>query len=480
MMKSRLVKAQLIVFSVLAVVSLVYGLLRYVNVQRLTGIGTYTVTVEFTEASGLYTNALVTYRGSDIGRVTRIDMRDNKAEVQLQIRSDNDKIPATTAAAIKSMSAVGEQYVDLIPDDDKGPYLHNGSRISLRKTSVPTPTGKVLDNLQTLLANIHTDNLNKAVDEAAAALDGTGPALSGLIESSSSLIHLAQADLGPTLTLINDAEPLLTTTDAAGPDIRSFSHDLASFTHQLVLSDSRIRNLLDQGPSTADMVAGTFTELTPTLPLLLADLQTVGQVLRVNVPELRQILTIYPALSAVVNNSAVGYQDSSDPQLPLPLDIKLGDTLNPPPCTEGYQGTVRRDPSDTGPVPATPGQHCDVRADNPKVVRGARNVPCATDPSTRTADVANCPRGLPSTWPEMLARPGAPSTGPQPSPEPAPPPPPTGAPAAITVPAPGLTAVPYSESSGTFRGPDGITYLIGPAPAATGKEVNGWQSLLIK
>ncbi|MFE5284859.1 MCE family protein [Nocardia sp. NPDC056611] len=475
-MKSRLIKGQLIVFSVLAIVSLVYGLIQYVDIQRLTGFGTYTVTVEFSDSSGLYTNALVTYRGSEVGRVSGIGLRDNAAEAQLQIKSDN-RIPATAIAAIKSMSAVGEQYVDLIPADSNGPYLHDGSRIPRAKTSVPAPTGQVLDNLQTLLTNIHTDSLNKAVDETATALDGTGPALSGLIESSAALIHLAQADLGPTMTLINDAEPLLTTGNAAASDIRSFTRDLASFTHQLVHSDAQIRNLLVQGPSAADTLAGTFTELTPTLPLLLANLQTVGQVLRVNIPQLRQILVVYPALSAVVNNSAVGYQDNPDPQLPLPLDIKLGDTLNPPPCTEGYQGTERRDPSDTGPVPAVPGQHCDIRPDNPKVVRGARNLPCATDPTVRTAEVAHCPRGLPSTWPEMLARPGASEPAVDPSPLPSP------TPSATTVPAlptPSADAVPYAESSGTFRGPDGFTYLLGPASTITGKEIKGWQSLLIK
>ncbi|MGY0498222.1 MCE family protein [Nocardia sp. FBN12] len=474
MMRTRLVRGQLIVFAVLAVASLVYGLVHYVSIQRLTGIGTYTVTAEFTEAGGIYEDALVTYRGLDIGRVTGIELNGTTVEVRLQLESDY-RVPASTTATIKSMSAVGEQYLDLQPDTNSQPYLADGSRIAKNRTAVPVPTGQVLGNLQTLLTDIRTESLNNTIDEVAAALDGTGPALSGLIESSADLIRLAQADLGPTVQLINDAESLLTTGNVVGSDIRSFTHDLASFSQQLVLNDTQIRGILDEGPPAADTVGGTFADLSEPLPLLLTDLQTVGQVLRVNLPQLRQIMVVYPALSAVVNNSAVGYSDNSDPQLPLPLDIKLGNTLNPPPCTEGYQGTQRRDPSDTAPLEVTPNQHCDVLPENPKVARGARNLPCATDPTVRTADVANCPRGLPSTWSDMPQRPGVV--------EPAPPAQPQAAPTAAADPvlsADNPAAVPYAELSGIFRGPDGITYVLGNAPSVSGKEVMRWQSLLIK
>lgn len=93
-----------------------------------------------------------------------------------------------------------------------------------------------------------------------------------------------------------------------------------------------MRTLLTQTPSAADQVSATLTELTPTLPTLLADLQSVGQVLRVNVPNLRHILTVYPAFTSGTLNSVDGYALGQSPQ--APLDIKLGNTLNPPPCTE--------------------------------------------------------------------------------------------------------------------------------------------------
>ncbi|MFI6365259.1 MCE family protein [Nocardia sp. NPDC050630] len=489
-MRTRLVKGQLIVFAILAVVSLVYGLLHYIGIQRLTGLGTYTVTADFTDSGGLYEAASVTYRGVEIGRVTGIDLNGETVRVHMQLRDDHN-VPASATAAVKSMSAIGEQYVDLIPSDDTAPYLRDGSSIPLSKTTVPIPTVDVLDKTQTLLKSVSTDSLRTAIDETFNAVNGAGPALATLIESSAKLLDLAQADIGPTLTLLEDAEPLLRTGNSVRTEIRSTTSDLASFTTQLALNDAQLRDVLDQGPATAATVSGTLADLTTPLPVLLADLQTVGQVLRVNVAGLRQILVVYPALATGLNytDAAAGLQTTADTRGPqLPLDVKFGNTENPPPCTEGYQSTQRRDPSDTGPAPvSSTGDYCRVAPDNPKVIRGARNTPCVTDPSVRTADIANCPGGLPSTWPDMLAHPRDPdpaAASQRPAPEPVAP---TGRartpdPAASAPVAPAAMTAPYAERDGTFHGPDGLTYVVGQLAqsAAEAKEYQGWQSLLIK
>ncbi|MFE6926044.1 MCE family protein [Nocardia sp. NPDC057663] len=481
-MKTRLVKGQLIVFSLLAVVSVVYGAVHYIGIQRVTGIGTYTVTADFTDGGGIYESASVTYRGVEVGRVTGVDLHDGDVQVRMQLRDGWD-IPAAAGATIKSTSAIGEQYVDLVPTDENGPYLADGSQIPRSRTAVPIPTSDVLDKTQTLLSSVSTNSLRITLDETFQAVNGTGPALASLIESSAAFLDLAQADIGPTLALIHDAEPLLHTGNSVRSEIRSAVSDLGSFTAQLAQSDADLRGVLDRGPSAADTVAGTLADLSTPLPAMLADLQTVGQVVRVNLPGVRQVLVVYPALAAAVDYSVVGGGFQTDGNMLAPaaaLDVKLGNTLNPPPCTEGYQATQRRDPSDVGPAEIPLGNYCNVAPDEPKVIRGARNTPCATDPSVRTAEVANCPRGLPSTWEEMLAHPGESAS--EPPKAPSTPAPRTPAAVRTDAVAPAALTVPYAEGDGTFRGPDGLTYVLGLSArsAAHGEENQGWQSLLIK
>ncbi|QZS52614.1 MCE family protein (plasmid) [Rhodococcus opacus] len=490
-MRTKLVRAQLVIFTVVAVVAVGNSVYSYMGLKRVSGIGMYSVDVELDRAGGLYTNALVTYRGVDVGVVESLDVNPDHVTVHLQLDSDH-KVPKSTDAYVRSVSAIGEQYVDLVPDTSEGPFLADGDVIDRSRTTLPVPAAKVVDEVNTLLDELSKEDLKTTVDEAYLAFNGAGPSLSRLIDSTRPLIALAQAELKPTTTLINDAEPVLGAANEAGPDIASFSTNLASFTEQLTMNDTQIRGTLDTGPAFFDAFGGTMADLQPSLPLLLANLQSTGEVLRVNVPGIRQILVIYPALSAAINHMHIGMQGEDRTYGQGPLDIKLGSTANPLPCTEGYEQTQRRDPGDLSSAEPATDPYCKLPPNEPRVVRGARNVPCATVPSVRTAEVGECPGGLPSTWPQMLARPGQPyAPAPSAPPAEAPPAPepaeaPNQAPVVAT-PASwqggqNTTAAtaPYDPITGTFRAPDGALYSIDTKSPTQSEEELTWQSLLLR
>ena len=71
----------------------------------------------------------MTYRGVQIGKVTAIGLTPNGAKATLTIDT-SPKIPADLQAEVRSISAVGEQYVDLLPRTDSPPYLDDGSVIT--------------------------------------------------------------------------------------------------------------------------------------------------------------------------------------------------------------------------------------------------------------------------------------------------------------------------------------------------------------
>ncbi|MFD9665004.1 MCE family protein [Rhodococcus sp. NPDC059968] len=495
-MRSKLVRFQLIVFTVVAVLAVGNAAVNYLGLKRVTGIGMYTITAEFDRAGGLYVNSLVTYRGVDVGVVKSIDLGPDRASAELQLDSDF-AIPSDSQAFVRSVSAIGEQYLDVVPASSEGPFLADGDVITKENTEIPVPASEVVDKVNVLLSELPKDDLRVTVDEAYTALDGAGPALSQLIDSSRPLIELAQAKIGTTRTLLDDAEPVLEAGIDSRADIASFSHDLSSFSEQLVMSDSQVRGVLDNGSQFFDTVSGTLDDVRPTVPLLLANLQTVGEVARVNIPGIEQILVIYPAVSASINYMHRGVQGEDRVYGQGALDVKLGNSANPLPCTEGYQETQRRDPSDVSAIPAPENSYCKLPQADPRVARGARNIPCATNPAVRTAEIANCPGGLPSTWPEMLARPGqpyvppstdtgAPSTGPiSTPPTPDATEPGTATPASWTTPqgftgSNGSLSVPYDPVTGNFRAPNGDLYSIASVSAPHSKEESTWQALLLR
>ena len=157
-----------------------------------------------------------------------------------------------------------------------------------------------------------------------------------------------------------------------------------------MLSNSDIVSLLHEVPPATTQLVKLEKGLTPTLNTLLADLTSTGQVLKVYVPAVKQLLTIYPALVATL----VGFAQPTALTgfIPLYFHLNLND---PPPCEKGFiPPTQRRSPTDTSEASTPSGLYCKEAHSAPASVRGARNTPCLNNPGVRAATPAAC-LGLP-------------------------------------------------------------------------------------
>ena len=97
----------------------------------LFGIGHYNIRIELPEAANLYATGNVTYRGTEVGRVTAVHLTDTGVEAVLSLKSDV-KIPSDLEAQVHSATAIGEQYVALLPRNAASPPLKDGDVIPLR------------------------------------------------------------------------------------------------------------------------------------------------------------------------------------------------------------------------------------------------------------------------------------------------------------------------------------------------------------
>lgn len=372
MMLTPLIKRQLRIFVVIAVVALGLTFFSYAKVPTMLGIGVYDVHVDFADASGLYPKARVTYHGVKVGRVAELEVSDNGAIATLRIDNDID-IPADATAELHSTSAIGEQYVDLVAEDGDGPFLGDGAEIPrARAVEMPQIT-PVLDRLNRLLAAVPRGQTRRVLTQVGDGFAGTGPDIGGLVDASGRLLTEAQANIEATTSLVAALEPVLATQQDLGPTTRSYAAALNDLTAAFAAEDSAdLRTLLRSGPGGLDALTRTVTDLQPTLPMLLDNLTTNAQVLNTYLPDLRQLLVVYPATIARMQgmtnpNREGGY---------ITLGLRTGFN-NPPSCSTGYlPPDRRRSPSVTTARPVDTLAHCDVAADDPRAVRGARNLPC--------------------------------------------------------------------------------------------------------
>ena len=88
-----------------------------------------------------------------------------------------------------SQSAVGEQYVALLPRSGIAPPLKNGDVIPLSRTKVPPDINSLLDATNRGLQAIPKDNLKTLIDESYIAVGGLGPEISRFVKGSTALGH---------------------------------------------------------------------------------------------------------------------------------------------------------------------------------------------------------------------------------------------------------------------------------------------------
>lgn len=384
-MLPRMVRIQLVIFTIASIIGVVAMVFAYMQVPTLLGIGKITVTLELPSSGGLYRFANVTYRGVQVGKVTEMDVSRTRAIATLRLDT-SPRIPADLQAQVRSVSAVGEQYVELLPHTSAPPYLEDGSVISMADTTIPQPVSPMLEQVNTLITSIPKGRLTELIDESYKAFSGAGYDMGSLVDSSATLSEALNNDATRSARLAEDSVPLLDSQARSTDSLRVWARSLAGITGQVVADDPQIRTLLDQAPAAANEVSGLLEQIKPTLPVLLANMTTFGQVAVTYRPSLEQVLVLLPSLVANVQSSA--------PQN-NPAGIALGDfriqMADPNPCTVGFLPPSEwRSPDDQTTVDTPDGLYCKLPQDSPIVVRGARNTPCMGVPGKRAPTVEQC------------------------------------------------------------------------------------------
>jgi phospholipid/cholesterol/gamma-HCH transport system substrate-binding protein len=481
MRMTRQIVIQLLIFSLLAATALGIMVFGYMRLPALLGIGQYRVTVELPESGGLYPRGNVTYRGTQVGIIKSVNVTDTGVAAELSLDS-GIKIPADVEAEVHSQSAVGELYVTLLPRSGGGPVLRDGDVIPQDRTRVPTDVNKVLDATNRGLAAIPRDNLKTAVDEAYIAVGGLGPEISRLVHGGTALAIDARKNLDPLTTLIDQSKPILDTqTDTSG-SIQAWASNLATITGQLQSQDTAVAGILEKGPGAADEVRALFDRLQPTLPIVLANLVSIGQVAVTYQPSLEQLLVLLPQGTATTAAIGVAKRNTKQDYMGDYLFLNLNLNL-PPPCTTGFLPAQQRRVPTFEDYPDRPAGdlYCRIPQDAPFNVRGARNLPCETVPGKRAPTVKMCesneyyvplndgynwkgdPNATLSGQPIPQLPPGSPPAQAAPPPGPAPPP---------------IAAAEYDPATGTYVGPDGRVYTQSNL-ARSATEEQTWQTMLL-
>ena len=365
-MITRRVKVQLLVFAVITALGISYVGVRYARLDRLVVDRSYTVIAHSERSGGIYVGAEVTYRGVHVGTVGRLVLTDTGVDIYLEIDDSWDRIPADATAVVGNRSAVGEQYVDLEPNVDDGPFLDDGASLTVVATPIATET--LLGHLADTVGSVDRRALRTTVAELGTAFAGTGEDLQRILDTSSSFLDTADANFDVTTGLIRDSNTVLQGQIDSTSSLRMFADGLQAFSSSLAGADDDLRRVIDTGSFTARQLRGFLRDNESAIAELVTDAVTTGQIVVTHLPRLRMVLTIFPnvvsgAFTVVAKDPATGL-----------YDVHAGLVLTPSNlCTHGYLDTETRGPQqrDDRPLPLDLGCTDPPTASNP---RGAQNL----------------------------------------------------------------------------------------------------------
>lgn len=370
-MLSRLTRGQVFAFVLLGLIALAYASVVYVKLPQKLGIGRYEVSVELPNTSDLYTSAAVTLRGHQIGEVNSIELTDTGVRAVLDI-NDAAKIPLDSAAEVRSVSAIGEQYLNFVPKAEGGPDLQPDDVVPVSKVKLSVPEVAVLDNVDRLLTSLPVDDLNTTVSELSTGFTGTGESLGRLLDATSDLTKTAQDYLPELRGLIDNLGPFLKTQQRLSPQLHSEFKDLNEFTSDLREADGDLRGTIDKIPPVQQEVISLVDGLKDPLPKLLNDLTNVGEVAKVYLPGIQQVLVVLPTGINTLQNTV--YASSTFGAGKLNFKAVLGD---PPACNTGFlPESQNRSPNDESYRDPAYDANCKTPRDALTGVRDGKNYPC--------------------------------------------------------------------------------------------------------
>lgn len=260
------------------------------------------VKVELAQTGGLFEGSSVTYRGVKVGKVTGITPDKNGVVATVSITTGTD-IPKDAIAKVRSLSPVGEQYLDFQPETEKGPFLADGDVIPAESTDLPKSLSSTVVAVNKVLRQIDDKKLKIVLDELSTGLQGTGADLGHILDQGTALLETLDEIWPETDRLITNSEPVLGIATDNADSLRTLARSAKQFARFLRDYDPELRDILKRGPGQLKELVKLVKDADEVLPGFLDTGVSFTDIFMSYEPHLRALLQNYePGLRALLSN----------------------------------------------------------------------------------------------------------------------------------------------------------------------------------
>jgi phospholipid/cholesterol/gamma-HCH transport system substrate-binding protein len=251
------------------------------------------VTVSMPRTGGLFEGSAATYRGVRVGQVTKIEI--DGTGVVATVRLDNGaEIPKASHAKVRSLSPVGEQYVDFQPEESGGPYLEDGDSIVATADDLPVSLAKAATGLQAVFRQVDPKKVKTVLHELNTGFTGTGPDLHKLLSESQSLLQTFDETWPTTVSMLKNTRGALGIFADNRQLLLHFASTAAQVATWYVGWDPQLRKILERMPTNLTQAILLIEGAKHRLPDLLKGVNQLSKFLAVRTPHLLATLAMVP------------------------------------------------------------------------------------------------------------------------------------------------------------------------------------------
>ncbi len=290
------------------------------------------LTVELKSAGGLFEGSAVTYRGVKIGKVTDIELTDEGVEAHLRL-SAGSEVPESSLAVVRSLSPVGEQYLDFQPESAGEPFLQSGDTIPAESTDIPMSLQSTVVAVNDVLRQIDEDKLHTTLVELARGLDGTGDELGRLIDDGRLLIEELDRIYPQTERLLRNGDTVLDVAPDKAAELRRLGTSAKQLAAFLRDYDPELRDTLRRAPGQIEELEALVQDAREVLPGFLEVGVSVTDLFASYEPHVRSLLQDYApglgVLTGAIRNNELRIQLILDADRRCVYDVPHRSPRNP-------------------------------------------------------------------------------------------------------------------------------------------------------
>lgn len=270
--------ASLFTFFLVMVLGVGYLVTQTLGIKPFANYTTVHMTLDNTNQLQEGTSVLL--RGVKVGHVTEVKRGDdNKIDVSLRFEKDH-QIPVDTNIEIEQLSAVGEPFVDFMPDSLEGPYLKNGAEIGTKLVQQPLAIPEIFKLISGLFSNIESKELGGITRTLAEGTTGTEASLPNIDAAGKLLAQTINSRMPEIRRMFENTQTYQSDMAWLPKAISDFGPATAKFIDKDVELMGVLDKMMKEGntPDTLTQVVNPYLlKIAPDVSTLLANLGTISE-----------------------------------------------------------------------------------------------------------------------------------------------------------------------------------------------------------